>query len=376
MTRRLAIWTSRAILAGGWAVAGAWLLGMATNDRWLWSQFLWWLPTPVAATGVAGATGLSWLLWLGARGGRSPQERARDRRALAVSWSVAGALTLLFIFMEARIYRAILPAPDAPDHPLRLLTWNINTARIEDVPARVAPLHPDVFLMANRPYFGSFGDLRATVGEHTSVAAGGRLAVISRYPVIAYTHVPLEVTGADPRTHRWPGGGMVSIDRGEALLVLLDTKEWNGSTVCLWLVDMPSDPPIPRSTMMQQARSAIEGFTGPAYLPRQNAADQPVPAAEDLRRALLTPDIISGDCNTPRHSWSISRVLAPGMRYAPDLAGYGWRTTFPAGWAALAIDNTLLSDRLACSFYDVYELSTRPRDHLAQLTVIAPAPDR
>ncbi len=372
MFRTTAKWTSRSLLAGAWCVLVAWLLGMLANDRFAWSQFLWWMPTPLVALAAAFATAAAWAL---NRAGRNTEGtgplRSRMHHALNATWTAVGILTLTFLIFEARLYRAVLPGPPPPDKPLRLVAWNINTARIEDVPARIASLSPDVFLMANRPYFGSFSDLRATVGEKTSVAAGGRLALISRYPVLASTHVTLDILGAQPRTFRWQGGGMVSIDKGEALLVLLDTREWNGSTLCVWLLDLPSDPPISRDRMMRQAREAIENFKGPAYLPRENAADQPIVADDALRAKLLAPDVLAGDLNTPRHSRSISHI-APGMRFAPDDAGDGWRMTFPAALASLAIDNTLLSDRVGCWYYGVRELSERQRDHLAQITVLTP----
>lgn len=374
MLRALAKWCARLLLAGAGLVLGVWALGMLVNDRFLWSQFLWWLPTPMVATAAAALTACAWVCaWLSRTGGAPGSPGRRMHHAINATWSAVGVLMLIFLVFEARIYRAVTPSAGPANSPLRVVTWNMNTARIEDVPARVSPLAPDVLMLANRPYFGSFSDLRATVGETTSVAAGGRLAVISKHPVIASMHVPLGITGAQARTFRWQGGGMVSIDQGEALLVLLDTTQWNGSTLCVWLMDLPSDPPIPRARMMRQVRDAIEQFHGPAYLPRVNAADEAIIADADLRAKLMTPDVVSGDLNTPRHSWSISRVLAPGMRYAPDQAGDGWRMTFPAGVAVLAIDNTLLSERVGCYYYGVHELSTRQRDHAAQLTVLTPA---
>ena len=276
--------SARACLAGAWLVLLAWLVGMVVNDRVLWSQFLWWIPTPVAAGASALLLACAWGV---ERVSHTPKQLAgnenrnstrRWRTIVNTTWCAIACVVLSLVVFEMRAYRVLLPRPAPPTQPLRLLNWNINTARIQDVPARVAPLSPDVFLMANRPYFGLFSDLRKTVAEHTSVAAGGRLAVISKYPVIAYAHFSLGVSGAKPRTHRWDGGGMVSVDKGEALLVLLDTKAWNGGTTCIWFLDLPSDPPIPRARVMREARSAIENFAGPHYLPRENAADQPVPA--------------------------------------------------------------------------------------------------
>ncbi len=368
------MWTARACLLCAWMVMCVWGLGMLLTDRFAWSQFLWWIPTPLAFVACLVFLGVAWVLGR-IRRWRGPPSTDADRRRwtllLRASSVAASGIALCFLVAEVRVYRAILPDHAPAPRALRLLTWNISSSRIEDVPQRVAPLSPDVFLIANRPYFGSFSDLRRTVAEDTSVAAGGRLAVVSKYPVIAYTHLPLNISGAMMRTSRWQGGGMVSIDKGEALLVLLDTATWNGGTTCIWFVDLPSDPPIPRARMMREAREAIMGFTGPIYRPRDAAADEPSPADPSTRAALLAPDILSGDCNTPRHSWSLSQ-LAPGMTPAPDMAGWGWRQTFPAESPVIAIDNTLLGNGVRCTNYEVHTLSTRTRDHLAQVTVLAP----
>lgn len=374
MLRRCADWLAHGCLALAWVVLLVWAVGLLVSDRYVWSQFLWWIPTPVAGAAATVMAVCGWVLGVLARLPRHPGDRPVVPRGwvrwVRSTWCAVGVVAVVFMVVEARWQRLLGPAPAPAQRPLRMVTWNINSTRIEDLPGKVRPLLPDVLLIANRPYFGSFSDLRAAVGEGTSVAAGGRLAVISKYPVIAYALVPLGVQGAEARTFRWQGGGMVSIDRGEALLVLLDTKEWNGSTLCVWLMDLPSDPPIGRARMMREARAAIEGFEGPAYKPRERAADEAVVADDALRARLLDPDVITGDFNTPRRSWSVEHVLAPGMRAAPDLVGSGWRMTFPAGAPLIAIDNTMVSARVRCYHYGVHELSARGRDHLAQLTVL------
>jgi hypothetical protein len=370
--RRLATWIARAALGGAWLVLFAWLIGAVVNDRFLWSQFLWWIPTPFAAAMSAALAAVAWALFRAARWGDHAAPPRRSRPMLAAAWIGAGSLALVFFLHETRSYRALLPAKTPTATPLRLLCWNMSSAPLEGVAQRLTDLNADVFLVANRPYFGSFPDLRATVGPDTSVAAAGRLTVISKYPVTAYALVPLGVKGAQTRTFRWKGGGVVTVDKGEALLVLLDTREWNGSDLCLWLLDLPSDPPISRADMMRQARAAIIGFSGPVYHHSKNAADQASTPDDALRARLLSPDYVTGDFNTPRRSWSISHHLAPGLRPAPDAAGHGWRMTFPAPTPWFAIDNTLLGQNVHCYYYGVQEMNVGGRDHLAQLTVLTP----
>jgi hypothetical protein len=363
-----------------------WFVGIVINDRYFWSQFLWWAPTPLVMLAGAGLLVFSrCCAWLHDAITSKAHARSTSRRVCAV---LLGLMLIAFLFFEVHLHRAILPNPKpSADAPLRIAHWNVSIQRFPDMHDHIARMNPDIILLTNPPFFTSIQPSRDAMGQGTSAAAGGRLSVLSRYPVIAYATLSLRISGAKMRTHRWSTGGMLFQDTGDALLVLLDTTAWNGKPTCVWLLDLPSDFTIPRARVMQEAAHTLSLIQHPErdtdaltqrsspirfYRPVPERADEQFEPSATLRAQLATPDLIAGDFNTPRDSWSYSALIPSDMTHPARTLGWGWRRTWPQSpLPMVAIDNLFIAPTFRATYYGVHD--TQRTQHLAQILLVQPS---
>lgn len=349
---------------------GLWLVGVVCNDRWLWSQLLWWMPGWIALP--AGALVLA-LAGLCARAGEA--SRARGRVALAC-WAVTlGALVLCAVGpwrLPQLLTRDAAPARP-PEGQLRVLHWNPTIfPRFEQFASTLLPAQADVVLITNPSLFNDLSDLAAGMasqlaaahaapGRTASSARGEKLLAISKHRVLAWGWAQLGITGSTPRTFTWAGGGQTIIDRGEALVLELDTTERWGTTTVVWFIDLPSDLHIPRERMLREAGEVLATFAGPIFERTPEGLD--VPAGEATRQRLRRPDMVVGDMNTTRGSRSLRWLSEAAVRgggteltQAHAQAGAGLGLSYPRSPALVAIDHVLLARGLRASDYRIVDL--------------------
>ncbi len=364
-------WASRTLLALAWIALAAWIIGRLVSDRFFWSQFVLWMPSWIIVPGSAVCLALSvGLAKLGFpryeaadnrdRSWRDARPGARSARWRRVAWIACGVVTLGMVLGEWRMLNAVT-RPHAAS-PTRLIVWNPSEMdRFDLALERMRDMRPDVLLVANPPFNRSFATVTESMGSPEKPAHAvvyGRLVVISKFPIMRWAGTELGVTGAKVRRFTWDGGGLLSIDKGAALLVQLDTTSALGRPTTVWLVDLPSDPDIPRDRMMREARRTLDGLTN--YLMRDaNGRDVADTWGDVATNPLRTPDIIAGDTNTPRGSRSLDTLNArvDGMLIgAYEQAGYGPDLTYPRRIPLLAIDHTFLAPWLRASLYETHDM--------------------
>ena len=94
-------------------VCVAWLIGRIVSDRFIWSQWLLWIPTPAVLLAVATVLALAF---------RRSDTPDRCRRRL-IAWGVTGCVLFVFFgFFEHRFLRA---APEG-DAALRLVHASVH----------------------------------------------------------------------------------------------------------------------------------------------------------------------------------------------------------------------------------------------------------
>jgi hypothetical protein len=328
-----------------------WTTGALLSDRTLGSQYAAWLPTWCALAAAAPPLALGWFL--------STQRRARPSETLPTRAArrVALALwlgTLIALAFEWRVHRYIF-APPVPAEHLRLVAWNPAIDFLDSFSQHVADMQPDIVAIANRPAFTDWALIRDAVGGARSTVRYGRLSLVSGPRVLRWGGTSLGITGSQPRTNRWSGGGSVTIDQGEALYVLLDARSGPlGRDLVVWLVDFPSEPTIWRPYMMRQAAKAMAEFRGPSYQRSDGGLDVELFPAE-AGVGFPPPDIIVGDFNTPRGMWSLS-LLHPDMRSAYADSGRGPAASWPTRLPILAIDHTFIAPWLRAARYELRQL--------------------
>lgn len=364
-------WSSRALLVLAWCAIAAWIIGRLVSDRFFWSQFVLWMPSWIIVPGAAVCLGLSaGLAKLGFpryeaadlrdRSWRDARPGMRSSRWRQVAWWTCGVVTLGMVLAEWRLINAF--TRPRVQTPTRLIVWNPSEMQRFDVALeRMRDMRPDVLLVANPPFNRSFATVKegmSSPDQPADAVVYGRLVVISRFPIMRWAGTELGVTGAKVRRFTWDGGGLLSIDKGVALLVQLDTTSALGRPTTIWLVDLPSDPDIPRDRMMREARRTLDNMTN--YLMRdENGRDVADSWPDVATNPLRTPDIIAGDTNTPRGSRSLDTLNARAdgaLVGAYEQAGYGPDLTFPRRVPLLAIDHTFLAPWLGASLYETHDM--------------------
>ncbi len=299
----------------------AWGVGQLVSDRFLWSQWLLWIPTPAAMVAAI----------LGLLAATRPRSSRRQRRGSIPGWSLLlMALTIDFMFVENRFLH-----PSRPAAGITVVNWNIHPALgdgREALAAALVELAGDVNIVSN--------DLGATaepeVREWAKGLAWGRIypfTVISRLPIIELR--PL----------------VVSREIRVALLVV-ETADVPGPLSIL-MFDLPSDPRTPRMAIAKRTVKLLESVNAPKA------------------------DLLVGDFNTTRGSAAL-RTIAPAYVNAFDRAGSGYGATFPRRWPLYQIDHVLAAPTVKIDRYE--RIDAGVGRHLAQRVTLSgrvktPAPE-
>lgn len=294
--------------ARGAAVAAAmvWLAGRLLNDRFHWSQFLWWVPWPVLAVVALPAAFAA----IAARPGEG-----RGRR---FAWCLP-----LVVIVAASIGRDVgLGVGNGGGGPtLRLVQWNASwpgSLGGAEPAARLLGLDADLVVVTNPYKLLADGRSEAWRDAGYDVVQLGLFLVASRLPLL------------DAR--------LVSVDAGRVVAVV--RVAWDGATTTMVPIDIPSNPWLARNELLPATWGLLPESV------RSEAA------------------IVLGDLNTPRGSASIARTW-PRLHEAWDEAGVGFGGSWPRSIPMIQIDHVLLGAELqatSCRFIDLGSRSHRAQE--------------
>jgi hypothetical protein len=300
------------------AVIVGWAIGRVLSDRSALSQWLLWIPTPAAIA----AAGLGIALVL---------PHARRLRLRTCAWLLTATYVLaFFLFIEHRFFRhGTHPAGGVATRTLRLMHWNVDgpgegAGRYIDEIQRVAPditilTHPGAVLWDERT--------REMIGDGRPWRIAG-FGVVTRLPII--------------------GGRLLHVSETiSAAMVQVDATEVLGRPLTIYMIDLPSEPRIPRMRVARELRAALDALEG-------------VPP----------PDVVVGDFNITRGSAALA-ALFPGFRHAFHEAGHGYGATFPHSVPLYHIDHTLLAPAVEATGYDI--IATSVGRHRAQAVTLTTA---
>ena len=113
---RIARWAGRVIRWSIIALLMVWLIGRILTDQYWWSQWLWWIPTPLALLAIV--TGFTVAL-------AAPRKGQHHRRRSVVCWAACGfAMLLYFSLIEHHLLRG-MPAIRPTARALKVVHWNV-----------------------------------------------------------------------------------------------------------------------------------------------------------------------------------------------------------------------------------------------------------
>ena len=228
----------------------AWLTGRIVSDRYGWSQWLLWIPTPGAVL----------VALLGLLGALRPADKPHRRRRRLLVWGITAlALVVYFTLHEHRILRRS-PSPTAG---VRIAYWNPNSGAIRDgVEARNAifiDLDADLTILANARGPKEYDALADTLGPEGRVFRVRPFLFFTRLPLLEYQTLI-------------SNGGI------EVVHIRLDATATLGRAISIYAVDLPSQLTTSRMETAKRLRELIESVAAPE------------------------PDIVIGDFNMTRGS--------------------------------------------------------------------------
>lgn len=317
----LTVWLFRVLV---FLVVFAWLIGRVFSDRYGWSQWLWWIPTPAAVAAALLGTLAS------LRAGRAP----RVRRNRLLRWAlVFFAIVLYFAAIEHRLFRSAPNVAGATGGELRIAHWNLGRGLrtpSDMVLQQILATQSDVVVITNPIYDitdQAWMDQFAP-GHRTFTAIN--MAVISR---LAIRDVRL----------------LIAVDHIVIVQVEIDATEQLGRPIVLYLVDLPSSPKIGRCELARRVRRLLDD-------PANYGGTAP-----------LQPDIVIGDFNITRGSASLAKLF-PTLRHAFNEAGHGYGASFHRQFPLYHIDHILIGNQLRAIDYRLIDPQmSRHRMQVAQV---------
>ncbi|MGE3107335.1 MAG: hypothetical protein AB7G11_15995 [Phycisphaerales bacterium] len=390
--RRLSALVHMLLALASLAAFATWLVGRVLTDRFLFSQYLYWIPS-LALLALSAALAIGALLFGAVRcsamsKGREPlpsaarpaprlptnasegtkadrRSRRRPRRTpisagltrLALLGSLIIALHVALV--EWRTWRYVFPPrPAPPGKSVLVLHWNMTVVEPGQWQAFLdaMPLdpQPDVIVLTNPIWSSEITELADRLRGDYSVIRIGTFGLATRFPIrsTAYARLgigqpdsaPLFTSSSDhdqtvgellPSWSPIPRVGGSSRDPGHIMCATLDTTAVLGRPLVVWGIDLPSDVRIPRYAAATQARRTIDALLSPSPAAiaagtsgAANDAENGQGANRSTIKPLTLPDIIVGDFNTPRGSDSLT-FYSRGYPHAFAQAGRGYMASWP-----------------------------------------------
>jgi len=310
MMRRILVFVLKLCSFLAALVIAAWFVGRIFSDRYGWSQWLLWIPTPVALLMAVIGT-------LAAFRSTAKPPRRRNR---IIRWGlIAISIFIDFATIEHRLLR---PAPSIARsaNRIHLVHWNITLqpyTHVEQLVSELVSLDGDITVTTNPGFAPWEKPVVDALGNGIAPVSVGPLAVISRFPI---------------RTIR----PLVAANQMFVVLVEIDATARIGRPLIVYMVDMPSNPKIPRYELARQVRRML---------------DDPANFGGALPPA---PDIVIGDFNITRGSASL-RMMFPTLRDAYDEAGHGYGASFHRLFPLYHIDHVLMGPDMRALRYDLVD---------------------
>jgi len=286
-----------------------WLCGRLLSDRWVWTQWIAWIPSIAVATTLGMTTAALALLH-------------QKKKALITS-TILITVTAWIMLVENHVLSVARSEGD-----LRIVAWTMSHPKKEvaELSAQiVVELDADITLLTHGWYVRSQPVIKEWLGKQGKRLISGPFTLLT-------TLRPIEV-----RTLVASDGIFISMYR-------LDTKEQLGQELVLYAVDFPSGFTESRIRTARRAKRLLRQVGAPP------------------------PDIVLGDFNMTRNSKSIRRLF-PTLTDAWDHAGIGWSSSYHRAFPLYHIDHTLICDDLHAVLYEL--VNPELGRHCVQLVEIA-----
>lgn len=302
------------MIVGGALVLG-WLVGRVCSDRYGWSQWLAWIPTPAMLPAVA----------LGLAGSLAPGRKTFRRRRRVRAWVLAGLLiAAYFSLVEHHLLRFGRPSTDG----VHVTNWNLSTRSSDGQQVLAADQLfdrlGDINILLGSWRIRRIEGLHEQLGDEWTYRHAAGFGLITSLPIVELR--PL-----------------VANDGIRVALFHVDATARIGRRLVIYAVDLPSDPKLGRYRVAAELRRLLAETNAPP------------------------PDVVVGDFNMTRGGAALRRSF-PGFRHAYADGGHGYGATFPRQTPWYHIDHILVGDDLRAARYDLIDVGLGR--HLMQRAMI------
>ncbi len=367
-------------------IVGTWAIGRTVSDRFLWSQYLAWIPTVLALPLAFVVLVLSSAVALMDEGADrlTPYALDRRRRVRRIAMGLRGigwlgvacmAWTLLARDLNLGARRSREAAPVGRLDGFTLVYWNLANWPSERATDLVRVQRPTLAVLANVGHDLDRETLREKVDEGADLLEAGPFTLVATAPIASWGITSLGFKGT--RLNSEGESEAERIDPGRAMWIALDvgmTESAASRPFVVWILDLPSDVMLSRRRIAESTRRQLVAWQGTVFrrVPDEGVEKGPGRYRADTTLAMVgfpEPDVIVGDFNIPRGCWSLGVVTSgPGWttRGAFEQAGLGYAATWPLKMPLWHIDQAFLAPWLHATGYRV----VNPRTGLHWMQVV------
>ncbi len=269
------------------------MCGIVLSDRWLFSQWFAWIPTPLVVL----------LLICSAGAFFSSKQKFKG---LFLLWLGITLLTWFLVF-ERKTFEKSYETGD-----ITIVGWTMSHSK-QDVAKEssevILKLQGDITLLTHGWYVRGQELIQQWVDQSGYKVVNSQFTLLSKYKPISVQTI-------------------IASDGVYISSFILDTTEVLGDVLVLWAIDLPS-----------------------------SIWDSKIDIAHRVNRLLQTieytsPDIVMGDFNMTRNSVAM-RTMFPTLYDISNRVGVGFLGSFPMNVPLYHIDHTLMNDRFTPVKYEL-----------------------
>ena len=268
-----------------------WGIGVIFSDRWLWSQWLAWIPTPILI-----------LFFLTS----SIMFFCNKNKTVSILFVCCTIVTiLLFSVVENRLVGNNCDTGD-----IKIVGWTMSHPKgnvAQESANIIVALNADITLLTHGWRVRGEPTIQNWLGTNRHKVINSQFTLFTIYK-------PIEVQS------------LIASDGMYISEFVLDTTSITGGHTILWAIDFPSSVNRSKMSIAKKVHQLLDLI--------------------DVEK----PDIVIGDFNMTRNSASI-KELFPELHDASADGGIGLIASFPVQFPLYHIDHILLSDKFHAAFY-------------------------
>ncbi|MBL6996954.1 MAG: hypothetical protein ISR75_00765 [Phycisphaerales bacterium] len=259
-----------------------WIVGAIFSDRWVWSQWLLWVPTPLILFMLAVLSVLSLLI----------------KKRVQATICLFGVLVVAVWFC---VFEHNLFSRKSSKGTVSLVGWTMSHSK-KDVAKEsadiIVKLNGDITLLTHGWRVRGEPSIQEWLGTSGHKVINSQFTLLTKFtPIQVHT--------------------LIAVDEIYISSFVLDTTEVLGDVLVIWAVDFPSSLVISKMEIANRVLRLLQTID------------------------TIKPDIVIGDFNMTRSS-SAMQTMFPELHDVADTVGTGILTSFPLEFPLYHIDHILI----------------------------------